>query len=128
LNRRSPKLPRSNSERGSAIVEFVMLGGPALLMFASGASFFLNGYVDTIVRAVAVDASRYAALADQSYDGALAHLDAKINQTLPKTKISRTISIGKTAKVELSYEAILNVFNIGKRIVTVQAETPIETY
>jgi hypothetical protein len=105
-----------------------MLGGPALLMFASGASFFLNGYVDTIVRAVAVDASRYAALADQSYDGALAHLDAKIKQTLPKTKIARTISIGKTAKVELSYEAILNVFNIAKRTVTVQVETPIETY
>jgi len=105
-----------------------MLGIPALLIFASGLAFFINGYVDSVVRAVAVDASRYAALADQTIDGANQHLDAKLSQLLPTLPITKNIEISSTAKVEVSYLALPSIFNLLNRSVTVRVESPIETY
>jgi hypothetical protein len=115
-------------DAGSAVVEFVMLGTPALLIFASGVSFFVNGYIDTVVRAIAVDASRFAALADQDLAGANQHLDAKIRQLLPKLILTKNIQLGKTAVVQLQFEAPATLFNIANRKNSVRVETPIESY
>jgi hypothetical protein len=103
-----------------------MLGAPALLLFASGVTLFINGYVDTVARAVAIDASRYAALADQDYTSAKTYLDQKLSTDLGQVKFDSSIEIGQTALVTLRYSPISNLVTFGKSSVQIRAASPVE--
>jgi hypothetical protein len=103
-----------------------MLGGPSLLLFAGGVSLFINSYVDTLARAVAIDASRYAALADQNYISAKGYLEQKISDHLSHVSVKSSLSLGETALVEISYQPPANLFNLANGPVSIRAVTPLE--
>lgn len=119
-------MQRFSSQIGSAVVEFVMLGAPSLLLFSLGVTFFLNTYTDTVARAIAVDSARYAALADQDYLSASSYLSRKIKQNLPQADISTRLSIGDIARVELQYTPLISIFNLQIKPVQIQAVSPVE--
>lgn len=104
-----------------------MLGGPSLLLFAGGTSLFINSYVDTLARAIAVDASRFAALADQDYQSAKTYLEQKLSDNLSHVVVNSNLSIGTTALVELKYQPPANFINLAKHEVSIRAVTPLET-
>jgi hypothetical protein len=109
-------------------VEFVMLGTPALLIFSTGVSMFSNAYQDTMLRSIAIDASRFAALADQNLAGAEKYLNDKLARLMPATKVSSQIQLAKTAIVEVTYVPQVNIFNLNSRNVNIRVETPIESF
>jgi Flp pilus assembly protein TadG len=115
-------------DKGSAVVEFVMLGTPALLIFATGISLFGNTYQDAMLRSIAIDGSRYAALADQDVAGATKYLNDKLAKLLPATKVSSLIRISKTAVVEITYSPNVNILNFGLQNVKIRVETPVESF
>ena len=115
-------------ESGSAVVEFVMLGTPALIIFATGVTMFGNAYQDTMLRSIAIDASRFAALADQDVAGASGYLNEKLARLMPGIKVSSQIQIAKTAVVEVTYIPQSNIFNLSSSSVKIRVETPIESF
>lgn len=104
-----------------------MLGTPALLLFGSGVTMFINGYQDSVARAVAIDASRYAALADQDSSSARAYLEQKLAKLLPQTKLQTSLQIDKLATVELQYRPLPTLFNLLGKLVSIKVVTPVET-
>jgi hypothetical protein len=70
------------SEKGAAVIEFVMLGPIAIAIFLTGLTSFANSYIDSVVRVAAIEISRNAALADQSRTTANAYLLEKL-KTIP---------------------------------------------
>ncbi|MFM6977559.1 MAG: TadE/TadG family type IV pilus assembly protein [Micrococcales bacterium] len=126
MSKPSPKLPRSRSERGAAVVEFVMLGTPALLLFGTGVSMFVNSYVDTVLRAVVIDSSRFTALADQSIESGQAYLEAKLRQQLPNVKVGARVERGNVSRTTIEYMSLTTLFNLTSRVVKIEAATPIE--
>lgn len=72
LSRRLPKLPRSKnrtaSDSGSAVAEFALLALPLCIMTISATNYAINVYSDTLLRAGAISAARFASLADTSLD------------------------------------------------------------
>ena len=119
-------MPLSNYQRGSAVVEFVMLAAPSLFLFGSGITFFLNSYIDSVARVIAVDSARYAALADQDYFSAASYLNKKVKQHLPQIDVSTNISLGENARVELQYAPFISLFNVQTKRVQIKAVTPVE--
>lgn len=104
-----------------------MLGAPALLLFGSGITMFLNNYQDTVARAVALDASRYAALADQDLVSARGYLDRQLARMLPKLQVQSSVQIDKVATVGIEYRPLPTLFNIAGQRVSIRVGTPVET-
>jgi hypothetical protein len=119
-------LPLSRSQIGSAVVEFILLGTPALLLFSGGVTMFLNSYVDTVVRSVAIDAARFAALADQDQLAAQDHLDSKLSVMLPTFRVKAKIERGTNAIALLEYSSLPSFFNVLAHTVKIQVVAPIE--
>lgn len=88
---------------------------------------FVNSFQDTVARAIALDASRYAALADQQVDSARSYLNDKLNRLLPRLGASTSIQIRETALVEIQYQPLPTVFNLSANPVTIRVVTPVET-
>ncbi len=78
-----PKLPRSScsgliarakaqagSDLGSAVAEFALLALPLCVMTISATNYAINSYGDTLLRAGAISAARFASLADVSKEEA----------------------------------------------------------
>jgi hypothetical protein len=105
-----------------------MLGTPALIIFATGVTMFGNAYQDTMLRSIAIDASRFAALADQDITGASTYLNEKLSRLMPGTKVSSQVKIAKTAVVEVTYIPQPNIFNLVAQNVNIRVETPIESF
>ena len=61
-----PKSLRSSSERGSAVIDFVLVGVPLVLMAVTLLSISISNYAVAVMRDIAIESARYAALADQS--------------------------------------------------------------
>lgn len=107
----------SNPERGSAVVEFVLLGGVTLGLFGTSAITFANSYIDTVARAIAIDGSRFAALADQQQVNANLHQREKLSQLLPAVTVTSEIRFeGNLAISQIGYQPILSLASV--KIVT----------
>lgn len=87
---------------------------------------FLNSYLDTVLRAVVVDASRYAALADQSAESASSYLDSKLHQLLPNVMVSSRVERGLLASATIRYSSLPTIFNLTSQQVEIRAVAPIE--
>jgi hypothetical protein len=109
-------------------VEFIMLGAPAVLVFVGGATLFINGYLDTMSREVAIDASRHAALADQDYQSARSYLDSQLGKYLSRIKTSASLQFvdGKYAEVDLQYQPFPSLFSLTQNAIQIKVVTPIE--
>lgn len=103
-----------------------MLGTPALLLFGTGVSMFVNSYVDTVLRAVVIDSSRFTALADQSIESGQAYLEAKLRQQLPNVKVGARVERGNVSRTTIEYMSLTTLFNLTSRVVKIEAATPIE--
>lgn len=80
-----------SNQRGSAVVDFVLVSFPMLLMFVSTVTLTLFSYAKTVVLDATVEGARFAALADQSAgDGA-----SKVIELVQQ-------SIGSLLRVEVS--------------------------
>jgi Flp pilus assembly protein TadG len=66
LSRRLQKSLRSSSERGSAVIDFVLVGVPLVLLAVTLLSISISNYAVAVMRDIAVESARYAALADKS--------------------------------------------------------------
>jgi len=119
-------LPLSKCQRGSAVVEFVMLGAPSLLLFGFGVTFFLNSYIDAVARAIAVDVVRHAALADQDQVTSTSYLSQKIRDNLSQVQVSANLTIRDVAQVNLQYSPLPSIFNLLGNQVKIQAVAPVE--
>jgi hypothetical protein len=119
-------LQLSKCQRGSAVVDFVMLGAPSLIIFGLGVTFFLNSYIDTVARSIAVDVARNAALADQDQASATGYMIRKIKDNLPQVKVLADLSIREVAKVEFQYVPLPSIFNLLGNQVQIQAVAPVE--
>lgn len=64
------------ADHGSAVVEFALLALPLCLMTIAATNYSLNVYFDTLLRAGANSAARFASLADTSLIQAQENLDA----------------------------------------------------
>lgn len=60
------KLQRSKSDNGSAVLDFVLVSAPLLLIWISVIGVLISSYALMTLRDTAIEGSRYAALADQS--------------------------------------------------------------
>lgn len=109
------------------MVEFVLLGAPAVLLFTAGVTMFINSYQDTVTRAIAIDASRYAALADQQVESARSYLNDKLKRLLPRLDAKTSLQIAETALVEISYAPLPTIFNPSANPITIRVVTPVET-
>lgn len=119
-------MPLSKHQRGSAVVEFVMLGAPSLLLFGFGVTFFLNSYIDAVARAIAVDVVRHAALADQDQVTATSYLSQKIRDNLSQVQVSANLTIRDVAQVNLQYSPLPSIFIPLGNQVKIQAVAPVE--
>lgn len=63
-----PKLFRSKTDSGSAVLDFVLVSVPMLLITLGVITFCLATYSLGVIRDSAVEGARFAALADQSSD------------------------------------------------------------
>jgi outer membrane protein TolC len=99
-----------------------------MLVFGSGVTLFLNSYLDTVARAIAIDGSRYAALADQNYETAQAYLDNKIATLLPQIKVTTSVQRDEFALVKLTYQPLGSAWLIGAKPVQIKVVTPVETF
>jgi hypothetical protein len=66
-------LPRSDefrdkSQLGSAVVEFVLISVPLVLLAVTTVTIALTSFVSMVIRDSAVEGARFAALADQNSD------------------------------------------------------------
>lgn len=66
MNKPYLKLQRSKSESGSAVLDFVLVAAPMLLIWVSVIGVLVHAYTLMTLRDTAIEGSRYAALADQS--------------------------------------------------------------
>lgn len=119
-------MPRSKNQRGSAVIEFVLLGAPTLLLFSSGFGVFINSYVDTVLRSIAIDASRFAALADQNSSSATVYLQEKLHRLLPNVKVSQRVDRDSVAFASLEYRPLPSIFDLTTTSVEIRAVSPIE--
>ncbi len=108
------------------MVEFVMLGIPALLLFSTGITMFGNSLQDSALRSIAIDASRYAALADQSYDSAKSYMAEKLARLEPNVKVVSQLQLSNSALVEIEYYPGFSILNLANRSVKIRVETPLE--
>lgn len=54
-----------SSEKGSALVDFVLMAAPFVLVPLSVVSISMNSYAQTVLQDSAIEGARFAALADQ---------------------------------------------------------------
>lgn len=66
MNKPCLKLQPSKSEEGSAVLDFVLVAAPLLLVWVSVIGVLISSYALMTLRDTAIEGSRYAALADQS--------------------------------------------------------------
>ena len=66
MNKPYLKLQRSKSDNGSAVLDFVLVAAPLLLIWISVIGVLVYSYALMTLRDTAIEGSRYAALADQS--------------------------------------------------------------
>ena len=87
---------------------------------------FVNSYADTVLRAVAIDAARYVALADQNSNSADVYLSAKLKHVLPGVKVGYKFDRANTAGVNIQYQSLPSALSLIPKLVTIQAVAPIE--
>lgn len=80
-----------SSQRGSAIVDFVLVSFPMLFLFVSTVTLTLFSYAKTVVLDATVEGARFAALADQNVSTGASKVTELIQQ-----------SIGSLLQVEVS--------------------------
>lgn len=97
-----------------------------MLIFGASVTMFLNSYTDTLLRAIAVDAARHLALADQDVNSSSVQLDAKLKRLLPNISVSKSSDRGELATVRLSYRPMLSFLNLSSREVSIRVAAPIE--
>ena len=70
MNKHSPKLQpsKADSQRGSAVIDFVLVAAPLVLTALTVISICLSSFTLMIIRDSAVEGARFAALADQDSD------------------------------------------------------------
>jgi predicted ATPase len=97
-------------ERGSAVTEFVLVLLPFILLLAAQLSYFADQLERTQLRQVAVQASRYAALADvanadasarltqllSSYPGVIGSLEYSVESVVVRIRFSSHIWLAPT--------------------------------
>lgn len=86
LNRRWPKLRLSREnqkapQRGSAVVEFVLISAPLVLLAITSISITISAFTLMILRDSAVEGARFAALADQNSAAGCLRAQAQVNAT-----------------------------------------------
>lgn len=59
---------RDKSQLGSAVVEFVLISVPLVLLAVTTVTIALTSFVSMVIRDSAVEGARFAALADQNSD------------------------------------------------------------
>lgn len=118
-----------SSQRGSAIVEFVLVGAPLVLTALTVLSLLLSSFSLLVLRDSAIEGARYAALADQ--DSSTGCTRAK---KLAESAIGRITSISSSCRqipglievVELRALIPLLGFMATSREFTVRGSAPIE--
>lgn len=118
-----------SSQRGSAIVEFVLVGAPLVLTALTVLSLLLSSFSLLVLRDSAIEGARFAALADQ--ESSAGCIRAK---TLAESAIGRIASISSTCRqisgqievVELNARIPLLGFMATSREFTVRGSAPIE--
>lgn len=108
------------------MVEFILLGTPAVLLTVSCLAVFVNSYVDTVARSIAIDASRNAALADQDYYSANSYLTDKLKRLLPLVSTTTALQLGNYASVDIGYQPLATLFNPLPMAVHIKVVTPLE--
>lgn len=103
-----------------------MLGIPAMFLFGTGISMFVNSYTDTVLRTIAIDSSRYTALADQTLETGLSYLNAKLREQLPNVKAIAKVERDNYSKTTIEYSPLVTLFNLSSRVVKIEAATPVE--
>lgn len=92
--------------RGSAPVDFVLIAFPLLLLTMTTIAFSLTGFCKLIAQDVAIDSSRFGALADQGSESA----ELRARETLRRTGIGALfLAHVATSKVELSNTCYVRV-------------------
>lgn len=87
---------------------------------------FLNSYIDTVLRSVAVDASRFTSLADQDQISAERHVQEKLQELLPNFKVVATVERSSIARAVISYQPLPNIFSVFSKPVKIESVAPIE--
>lgn len=118
----------SKSQRGSAVVEFVLLGAPAVLLFVGLVTLAFNNYLDTIGRMITLEASRYAALADVSLSEADRVFANRAQQLLRNSGATTSIELLGDGRVlaTMIYRPMVSFFAITAQPVQIKVVTPLE--
>lgn len=80
-----------SSQRGSAVVDFVLVAFPLLAIFSATVSISLGSYARLVLIDATIEGARYASLADQNLEAGVA-----------KTKNLVTNSLGSALSVEVT--------------------------
>ena len=121
-SKHSAKLQRFRGDEGSAVVEFTLIAVPFVFLAALQLSWLADVIERAELRAVAIEAARYAALADVTLAKASEHLNLGISKFRGATG---QVSVGTQAEVQLSFPSN-QLLNLGARRVEVAAFAQIE--
>lgn len=118
------------SESGSAVTEFALLALPLCIMTISATNYAINVYNDTLLRAGAISAARFASLADTSLEEAriFARRICLPESSVLKASCNVEVTSGErpAAVAQFSYQP-LGLLVYQPEAVRIRASTALET-
>ena len=117
------------NDRGSAVVEFVFVSVPLVLLSMTVIAVGLSNYALLVLRDSAVEGARYGALADQTANDGCSRATALANQGIGKfSKITADCEITDTGLSVVNLQADVQLFGFlpGVRQLRASSRAPIE--
>lgn len=103
--RRCPKLLPSRKESGSAVLDFVLVAAPMLLITLGVITFCVATYSLGVIRDTAVEGARFAALADQSSSSGCIRAQSLLAKAIVPS-IPRSVTCSALIEEGIEYERV----------------------
>lgn len=105
MTRHCQKLLPSNSDKGSAALDFVLVSVPMLLMSLGVIATCLAAFILGVIRDSAVEGARFAALADQSAGSGCLRAQMLVDKLLAPA-FPRQVNCGSIEVAGVNYESV----------------------